>query len=68
MLLTKAVNVKIDRTVPHGDHDLVPAAVAPCAAGRDLSAPACQAHAGVGDPRRSDRHGELLSPEPTGRE
>ena len=66
VLLPEAVNVKIDGTVPHGDHDLVPAAVTPCAGGLDLPAHTRPADAGVGDPLRPDRHDELLASEPAG--
>ena len=66
MRLTEAVDVEVDRAVPHGDHDLVPATVAPGACGLDLPALSRCAHSGVGDPLGSHGHSELLAPKSTG--
>lgn len=68
MRLTEAVDVKVDRTVPHSDHDLVPATVAPGACGLDLPVLSRGAHGRVGDPLRPHGYGELLAPESAGGE
>ena len=66
--LTEAVDVELDRAVPHRDHDLVPAAVTPGACGLDLPALSRGAHGRVGDPLGPHGHGELLAPVSAGGE
>ena len=65
MCLAEAVDVEVDRAVPHSDHDLVPASVTPGPCGRDLPALPGRGHARVGDPLRPHRDGELLTPKST---
>ena len=68
MRLTEAVDVEVDRAVPHSDHDLVPATIAPGACGLDLPGLPRGAHGRVADPLGPHGHGELLAPVSAGGE